>query len=100
MRGGALESLPCWGFLFLLGTLRSPRTGLPRRDEVSWEALGRSRSASLKHPHIRSATLQSREGSDRIFCVCVGGSRIPGHGKVFARVSFLIPDMARPNVRA
>ena len=30
MGGGAPGSLPCWGFLFLLVTRRSPRTGLPR----------------------------------------------------------------------
>src|SRR3990167_11240933 len=30
VRRGVLDSLPCWGFLFLLVTRRSPRTGLPR----------------------------------------------------------------------
>ena len=66
LRGGALGSLPCWGFLFLLVTRRSSRTGLPRpacAGGKHWEARGKHTTYAASQNVVRHCRAERRPGT-------------------------------------
>ena len=65
LRGGALDSLPCCGFLFLLATeAKSPYRSTMQSTKAMRRHWGGTGARRWSEPHIHGATLQSREEND------------------------------------
>ena len=80
---GALDSLPCWGFLFLLATqAKSPYRSAAQCTKALERHWGEKGCTPLEQPYIHGATLQSREedgcGTDDALYACSSPSESGG----------------------